>query len=60
MQKILILLPTCNLLENSDNYSMATGSLWNNHRDKVKYEVNENNSGSNYKINNDKTTSIFL
>ena len=30
-------------LEYSDNYSKASGSLWNNYRDEVNDSANENN-----------------
>ena len=45
-----------NLLEYSDNHSMASGRLWNNYRDKVNDSVSENNVANNYRINNNKTT----
>ena len=43
-----------NLLEYSDNYSMASESLWNYYRDDVNDDANENNADS-CKINNNKT-----
>ena len=36
-----------NLLGYSDNYSMASGSLWNFYRDEVNDDASENNSASN-------------
>ena len=42
-----------NLLEYSDNYSMASGSLWNYYRDEVNDYANEN--VNNFRISN-KTT----
>ena len=45
-----------NLLEYSDNYSMASESLWNYHRDETNDDVNENNT-ANYRINNNKVIS---
>ena len=35
-------MPIYNLLEYSDNNSMASGSLWNSYRDKVNDDENEN------------------
>ena len=43
-----------NLLEYSNNYSMASGSLWNYYKDEVNHNANENNA-DNYRINNKKT-----
>ena len=45
-----------NLLEYSDNHSMTSGSLWNNYRDKVNDDTNENNDAGNYRVNNNKAT----
>ena len=42
------------LLEYSNNYSMASGSLWNCYSDEVKDNVNEDKE--NYWINNEKIT----
>ena len=42
------------LLEYSNNYSMASGSLWNYYSDEVKDNVNEDKE--NYWINNEKIT----
>ena len=39
----------------SDNYSMASGILWNYYRDEVNDDANENNV-DNYRTNNKKTT----
>ena len=49
-------MPMCNLLENSDNYSMTSESLWNYYRDAttVKDATNKND-GANYRVNNYKT-----
>ena len=46
----------CNLLEYNDNYSMTSRSLWYYYRDEVNDDENENNDASNYRINNNKTT----
>ena len=35
-----------NLLEYSDNYSMASGSLWSIYRDEVNDDASENNAAS--------------
>ena len=43
-----------NPLEYSNNYSMASGSLWNYYSDEVKDNVNEDKE--NYWINNEKIT----
>ena len=48
-------MPMYSLLEYSDNYSMASGSLWNYHKDEMNDDANENNVAS-YRINNNKTT----
>ena len=40
MQKILILLHQCIILEHSDNYSRTSGSLWNYYRYKVNDAAN--------------------
>ena len=45
-----------NLLENSNNYSMTPGSLWNYYRDEVNDSANESNDVNNFRINNSKTT----
>ena len=44
-----------NLLDYSDKYLVASGSLWNNYRDEMNNDTNENNA-DNYRINNNKTT----
>ena len=49
-------MPMYNLLEYSDNYSITSGSLWNFYRDEINYSANENNDASNYRINNNKST----
>ena len=43
------------LLEYSDNYSMASASLWNHYRD----EVNDHNTAGSYRINNKKTKQVY-
>ena len=35
---------------------MKSASLWNYYRDEVNDDANENNSSTNYRINNNKTT----
>ena len=45
-----------NLLEYSDNCSMASESLWNYYRDEVNDDANENGDAGNYRINNNMTT----
>ena len=42
------------MLEHSDNYSMASGSLWNYYRNEVNADANENDNANN-KTNNNKT-----
>ena len=63
MQKINaedIFMTMYNLLEYSNNYSIASRSLWNYYRDEVNDDANENNVAGN-KINFSKTiTSKFL
>ena len=49
-----IVMPMYNLLEDSDNYCMTWGSLWNYFRDKTNDDANVNNAARN-KINNNKT-----
>ena len=48
-----IVMPMYNLY--SDNYSMASGILWNYYRDEVNEDANENNV-DNYRTNNKKAT----
>ena len=48
--------PIYNLLQYSDSYSMASGSLCNYYRDAINDDPNENNAADN-RINNDKTIS---
>ena len=43
-----------NLLEDNDNYSMKSGSLWNYFRDEINDSAIENNNNLN-RINNNKT-----
>ena len=47
-------MPMYNLLEDSDNYSMTSGSLWNYYRDDVNNDANENNVACS-KISNNKS-----
>ena len=47
-----------NMLEYSDNYSIASGYLWKYYKDEVNEHANENSVADNYKINNSKTTVI--
>ena len=47
-------MPMYNLLNYSDNYSMASGILWNYYRDEVYNAANE--SVDDYRVNNNKTT----
>ena len=49
-----IVMPLCNLLEYSNNYSMTSGSLWNYYRDRVNDSANETDNNDN-KINDNKT-----
>ena len=51
-----IVMPMYIMLENSDNYSMTSGSLWNGYGDEVNDSANENNDTNSFKINNNKTT----
>ena len=55
-EDIDIVMPMCNLLEYSSNYSMTSRSLWNYYRDEMNDDTNENNDSGNYRINNNKTT----
>ena len=48
-----IVMPMYNLLEYSDNYSMASGSLWNYYGDEVNENENKNDNANN-RINNNK------
>ena len=43
-----------NLLEHSDNYSMASRIMWNYFRDETNDDANENNAANN-RINNNQT-----
>ena len=47
-------MPNYNHLEYSDNYSMKSGSWWNNYRYEIDNDANENNPADN-RINNNKT-----
>ena len=47
-------MPINNLSENSDNYSIISGRLWDYYKDDVNDVANENNDADNYKINNNK------
>ena len=49
MQTILIVMPTYNVLDYSDNYSMTSGRLWNYYRDEINNDENENDDNG-YKI----------
>ena len=40
-----------NMLDQSDNYSITSGNVWNHYTDKVNDGVNENNDAGCYKIN---------
>ena len=51
-----IVIPMCNLLKYSNNYSMTLGSLWNYYGDDVNGDVNENNYTVNYRINSSNIT----
>ena len=42
VEDLNIVMPLHNLLKYSDNYSMASESLWNYYRDEVNDNVNEN------------------
>ena len=53
-----IVLPMCNLLEYSDNFSMTSGSLWNYCRDVVNDDANEYND-DDCRLNNEKATTTF-
>ena len=50
-------MPMYNLLEYSDNYSMASGSLWNYYRDEINDDANEN---VNNRINNKTKASKYF
>ena len=50
-----LVMPMYNVVEYIVKYSM-TGCLWNYWRDELNDDANENNDSSNYKINNNKTT----
>ena len=50
-----IVMPTYNLLEYSDNYSMRSGSSWNDYRNEMNDDENENDANENM-VNNNKTT----
>ena len=50
-----IVMPMCNLLEYSNNYSMTLGNLWNYYWDAVSDATTKTND-ANFKTNNNKTT----
>ena len=49
-----IVMPFCNLLEYSENYSKTSGNLWNYYRNEVNDSANEYNDANNFRINNNK------
>ena len=54
MKQILLILPTYNLIEYSDNYSDTSGSLWNFKRDEIEEDADltiNNASSFKYKAN---------
>ena len=53
-----IVIPMYNLTENSDNYFITAGSLWNYHRDKTHDDVNEN-TDNNYRLDDEKKRTII-
>ena len=53
-----IVLPMCNLVEYSDNFSMTSGSLWNYCRDVVNDGTNEYND-DDCRLNIEKATTTF-
>ena len=53
-----IVMPMHNLLEYSDNYCMTSGSLWNYNRNEINDPASKNNDAYNYRIYNNKTTTI--
>ena len=56
-EDLYIIMFMYNFLENSHNYSITSGTLWNYYRDDVNNDIKENNNFGNYRINNIKTTS---
>ena len=46
-----IVIPMCNLVEDSKNYSKTSASLWNYYRDELTDEANDNNGPNKHVIN---------
>ena len=55
-EDIDVVMSMYNLLEYSDNYSMASGSLWNYYREEVNDSADETDDDDDNTINNYKTT----
>ena len=55
-EDIDVVISMYNLLEYSDNYSMASGSLWNYYREEVNDSADETDDDDDNTINNNKTT----
>ena len=55
-EDIDVVMSMYNLLEYSDNYSMASGSLWNYYREEVNDSADETDDDDDNTINNNKTT----
>ena len=49
-----IAMPMYDLVEYRNNYSLTTGTFWNCYRDKINFDVSENNLTKN-RVNNNKT-----
>ena len=50
-EELDIVMPTYNLIEYSKNYSKTSGSLWNNYRDELTNDTNDNNSFNKNVVN---------
>ena len=46
-----VVMPMCNVLEQSKNYRKTTGRLWNYCRDETSNPLSSNSKSLNYKIN---------
>ena len=50
-EELDIVMPMYNLIEYSKNYSKTSGSLWNNYRDELTNDTNDNNSFNKNAVN---------
>ena len=54
-EDVYVVMPMCNLLKNSKNYSKTTGNLWNYYKDGPHSGVSCENNDINYSIKDSKS-----